>query len=523
MLCPDSLKIPNFKFPIKYFLIIISFILPGCSSQLTLPSFYTTETINLNDPCWQHTLNAYGTTSQTMKWMLDKEIANYQSLVEQSLTHRIKAINIAQRLKNNINQNKPLSGYDLDMLNRGGIAHLQLRHKLYNVALLHECWLNIPTDTFFKLGIEQISPENQLKGVMLSLSAALMLYDNYLLAISIFEEDDKLRRFLNQRDSGYAIGQNELTQITKSYHSSMKRKRVKNALNFYENRMAKISHALSNDSNFNYLKLLIKQSPSYNMTKKYSPLYAINKKLHFLGAISRDILHHFALERLNLFSQFFGDSVGLIETRKGKLYDRIDVLEIINHKLRAGDILLEKTPFRLTDKFIPGHWGHAAIWIGTENELKSLGIWDHPLVTMYHEQIRKGHTIVEALRPGVQMNPLQPFLNVDDLAILRKPNLERETLTSRILLALRQIGKEYDFNFDVETTDRIVCSELIYAVFIGIEWPTKKTLGRFTISPDNVASKALNGGPLKLIAFFNDGKFVTHRPLELMVQLMNGK
>ena len=33
---------------------------------------------------------------------------------------------------------------------------------------------------------------------------------------------------------------------------------------------------------------------------------------------------------------------------------------------QAGDILLEKTPFRLTDKLIPGYWGHAAVWIGGE-------------------------------------------------------------------------------------------------------------------------------------------------------------
>ena len=32
--------------------------------------------------------------------------------------------------------------------------------------------------------------------------------------------------------------------------------------------------------------------------------------------------------------------------------------------MQAGDILLEKTPFRLTDKMIPRYWGHATIWTG---------------------------------------------------------------------------------------------------------------------------------------------------------------
>jgi len=30
----------------------------------------------------------------------------------------------------------------------------------------------------------------------------------------------------------------------------------------------------------------------------------------------------------------------------------------------------------LTDQLIPGHWGHAAVYIGTEEELEALGIWN---------------------------------------------------------------------------------------------------------------------------------------------------
>ena len=39
-------------------------------------------------------------------------------------------------------------------------------------------------------------------------------------------------------------------------------------------------------------------------------------------------------------------------------------LQEVKQELRPFDILFEKTPFRLTDKFIPGHFGHVAIYIG---------------------------------------------------------------------------------------------------------------------------------------------------------------
>ena len=38
------------------------------------------------------------------------------------------------------------------------------------------------------------------------------------------------------------------------------------------------------------------------------------------------------------------------------------------------DILFEKTPFRLTDKLIPDHCGHVAIWTGTQADLIELNI-----------------------------------------------------------------------------------------------------------------------------------------------------
>ena len=68
--------------------------------------------------------------------------------------------------------------------------------------------------------------------------------------------------------------------------------------------------------------------------------------------------------------------------------------------------------------------------------------------------------------------------------------------------------KKYDFNFDVDTTDKIVCSELAYVSFPSIDWPTAKTLGRYSISPDNVAQLAWNNVPLQLVIFYHDGQLV---------------
>lgn len=341
---------------------------------------------------------------------------------------------------------------------------------------------------------------------MLSLSAALILYDNYLLAITIFENDVKLRRYLNASHEGYKIKKSQLTDITLEYNSISNRNKVQNAISFFENHWKKQNKIFKQQQLNAYLHLLITQSPSYNSTLKFSPLYVLNRHTRFLTGITTDTLSSLSNDSINLFSLLFGNTVGIIGTRKGLLHENHEIHRDLHQQLKAGDILLEKTPFKLTDKLIPGYWGHVAIWIGSEKELKHLGIWDHPVVKKYHAEIKSSHLVAEALRSGVELNPLDKFLNIDDLAVLRKTEIDNKTRGKTIIRTLRQIGKPYDFNFDIETNDRIVCSELIYVAFTETSWPTKATLGRHTISPTNVAEKAGESLPFHIVSLYLNGK-----------------
>jgi hypothetical protein len=448
---------------------------------------------------------------------LDREIADFMTLAERALALRAETIKEGERLRRRMAQGKPLSGEDLALLNQGLVEHLVLRKKLLAIAESHECWLDL---TDYELAAHGITPDIRLKGIMLSLSSALVLYDNYLLAVSLFEGDGKLRRLLNESDPGYAVNSAELARITLSYNSVANRERARRAIRYYKREAKNQRAMIEANGTCGYLNTLILQSPSYTMVSAWSPLHILGSQIGFLGAVTSDILAGLDRQSVNLFSMVFGNAVGLVETRKGKLYGRIDVRGKLTKTLMAGDILLEKTPFRLTDKLIPGYWGHAAVWIGTESELKELGVWDDPIVARYHHQVREGRLVVEALRSGVEMNSLEHFLNIDSIGIIRKPGLSRESRAKTIIQALRQVGKPYDFNFDVESKERVYCSKLVYLSYSGIEWSTRKSLGRTTFTPDDVAAKAAPGGDLQLVTFYHDGNPVNDKPLEQMVKLM---
>ncbi|HEY6871878.1 MAG TPA: YiiX/YebB-like N1pC/P60 family cysteine hydrolase [Geobacteraceae bacterium] len=471
----------------------------------------------VTDACASHLVTVHGTDRAAVERTLDREILDFRTLAEEALALRAETIKVGRGIKEKMEQGKPLSGEDLALLNQGIVAHLALRQRLLAVAEAHECWLDASEKELAALGITR---ETRLKGVMLSLSAALVLYDNYLLAVSLFEGDGKLRRLLNERDPGYAVNSAALAKVTVNYNSVTNRQRVRRAIKFYERESKRQTEMLVAHPELDYVNLLIAQSPSYTMVKTWSPLYVIGRHLGFFGAVTSDAVTGLEREGVNLFSMVFGNAVGLVETRKGKLYGHSEVLGEVKGTLRAGDILLEKTPFRLTDKLIPGYWGHAAVWIGSEDELRELGIWDDPVVARYHGEIRAGRLVVEALRSGVEMNSLEHFLNIDSIGVLRKPGLGREARARTIVRALRQVGKPYDFNFDVESKERVYCSKLVYLCYSGIEWPTRKSLGRTTFTPDDVAMKAVDDGTLQLVTFYHDGKRVTDNPLGLMTELM---
>jgi len=448
---------------------------------------------------------------------LQADIVFFRPLAEEALALRAATIKVGKRILADQEAGLPLRGADLALLNEGLNQHLLLRKRLLDVAEAREGWLKFTNKELASSGLNAAS---QQQGVALSLAAALVLYDNYLLAVSLFEGDAKLRRLLNESDPAYAIRSAELDKVTLNYNSISNRDRVRRAIKFYEKAGNELRAAAQSNAELDYIVTLIEQSPSNSMVKTWSPLYVVGRNLGFFGAATTDVLASFERKGVTLFSMVFGNAVGLVETRKGKLLTRTDVAAEVRAALQSGDILLEKTPFRLTDKLIPGYWGHAAVWVGSEAELKDLGIWDDPVVVPHQAEIRRGRMVVEALRSGVEINPLEQFMNIDSLGVMRRPAADRAARAEVVLQALRQIGKPYDFNFDVESKERVYCSKLVYLAYGDLDWPTQKSLGRTTFTPDDVAARALSGDDLKLVAFYHDGQKIADHPGETMAKLM---
>ncbi len=467
------------------------------------------------------------------------EMKQLKSLIEEALVWRVMARSSYEEIKPFLNGNTSIPQEVQNAIVKESLGYLKLRKKIMSLAVKYKKYL---TGYRLKLSLNKksgivsesvkeldhgnyngkgrnrkhkdtlvINPldekgQQYIRSLKISLSAALVLYDNFLVGVFPYADNKIVRKKINQ-DNLELKG--ALGDIEDSYYAWGPRLLVEDAIGLFEEEQkflkTKLGQTLVMSEDARYLNTLISSSLSYEELRDISIIKVWWSRFVKRHDQRMDVYRGVKIESTNAISKLFGNSMGIFESRKGFLYSNEELSANIQAQLKPLDILLEKTPFRLTDSFIPGHWGHVAIWVGSEEELKAIkkngvSAWDALGANFgnkgpeMQESIATNHRIVEALRPGVMINTLNHFLNIDDLGVMRRSasnNLTDAQKFDYLMLAFKQVGKEYDFNFDVNTDDKIVCSELIYKVYPHDAWPTTESINRWTISPDNVVELAV--------------------------------
>ena len=116
--------------------------------------------------------------------------------------------------------------------------------------------------------------------------------------------------------------------------------------------------------------------------------------------------------------------------------------------------------------------------------------------------------VIEAIAPKLTISTLDKSLFGDHVVAFR-PNISRPMLESALQEAFAHLGKPYDFEFDFNVTNRIVCTELVYRSFHKkgpIQFTLVKRLGRFTLTGNDIVHYALDhldkGEPFHPVALF---------------------
>lgn len=339
---------------------------------------------------------------------------------------------------------------------------------------------------------ERGSETCQLRAFILAFAAALTLYAKSLRIIQIVEHAPLLRTKLNEPEPRLDLEGGFFDDVLTGYSSLSNYRLMREADRFWRAHRRRMSQLGFHDIP--------------------GPAWALEVIRHQRRVV-RSRLLHVLWQRLRLDWRAFISTVfrparqaryslqatvgeTFAQARTTRRYQpgiTAGILSELKPLLRSGDILLVRTEKKVTTALLPGFWAHAAIVLGGREELAGL-----ELVPGAAERLaRPGPfgTVLEAVAPRVEINPLEQCLAADHVLVLR-PNLSPELLRAALTEALAHYGKPYDFEFDFTLSTRVVCTGLVYRAFHGrgpIRFELIRRLGRFTLSGDDMANQALEG------------------------------
>jgi hypothetical protein len=205
-------------------------------------------------------------------------------------------------------------------------------------------------------------------------------------------------------------------------------------------------------------------------------------------------------------AKFWGFISDKLIWREGRLQNNAEALAILENSLKPLDLIYEKRTYTLSNYTIPGHWGHVAIWLGTEKELRELGVWDKKYFAPFKAKVLAGQQIVEIRKQGVNYQSLENFINLDQIAVTRvKRALDNAAEIFEELSA--NLDKKYDFQFDAQSINKITCAELVAFSYGDIKWPMTKALFQTSLKPDDLAIVTTQlDAPVEFILYFKANK-----------------
>ena len=189
-------------------------------------------------------------------------------------------------------------------------------------------------------------------------------------------------------------------------------------------------------------------------------------------------------------------------------------------QLQPLDLVFSANKSYLWGTIIPGRFSHDVVYLGTEAQLRAAGLWTLPALAPLHDDIRAGRVFIEAQTPAVGTTTAARVIEADTVAILR-PNLTAHARRQAYATLANSVGLAYDYTFDVATTDRLACTELVSLAMPGLRIATRKAYGRDVIFPDEIVAQGIRGERLRLIGYMvgTEGGFVWRNTHSLMADI----
>lgn len=363
-----------------------------------------------------------------------------------------------------------------DRVRQGLLAYRNYRLTLYEIILRLEAY-------------PKLRPAGlRLKVFLVAFVAALTLYAKSLRLSELAEQSDVVRAKLNEPEPKFDLDAGFFDEVMAGYCSLRNYGLIVRALWFWGTRRRAIRNlARLEPEPWSWLERLA-------VTERRAVQFALGRVLRNRLKLGWREFRQTAFKPVDQLQYDVRSEMGgrvADVWLQPKIHQRLDdaTLEHLRSWLRPADILLMRSEGKLTTTLLPGFWAHAAIYLGSHDELSAL---DSERAKEAEGDQGLGFTI-DVVSPCVRIVSLKTCLDADHVVVLR-PALSTDGSREVLEEALRHFGKAYDFEFDFSHSNRLVCTGLVYRSFHGrdgIRFDLVKRLGNYTLSGDDMVSQSL--------------------------------
>jgi len=174
-----------------------------------------------------------------------------------------------------------------------------------------------------------------------------------------------------------------------------------------------------------------------------------------------------------------------------------DIITALKPQLQAGDVIITRHDDAMSNLFLPGFWPHGALYIGAADRRRAMNMPEICLNSVSRPDFDHGEiNILEAKKDGVLLRAIEETLQVDAFIVLR-PKLTEAQIREALIRGQSHSGKLYDFVFDFATSERLVCTEVIYRAYHGvgaIDFELSTKAGRKCLSAEDVINQGVGQG-----------------------------
>ena len=321
---------------------------------------------------------------------------------------------------------------------------------------------------------------------LISFCTACLLVRAGKFMVDSFRKNRVIWRKLDEAEPRFGIPAKQFTKVYRSLGSPQNIFTYFGGVNYYQENREQILALESNTTLRPIVEILKQEEPFIETSKRYFARTSLAYRWHsFLRR------HHSGFKRFT-FGLFKVSGSLIAELRMKWKRKRVTpgVQRKLSRLLEPGDVIITRHNDAASNLFLPGYWPHAALYVGTSDQRKSLNGDSNRLDPSL---CRDPNCVLEARKDGVLFRPLNDTLLVDACVVLR-PRLQPNEIRDAIACGMTHEGKGYDFEFDFRRSNKLVCTEVVYRSYHGIgniQFELKQRAGRVCLSAEDLLDYAV--------------------------------